>query len=224
MDARLRRHDLVWLPPGAPVELAACSQDAAQAAALARWRAAGRPLVCARGDGLPAGQLRLGLTLPGTGERRRLSITAQRQDVAHHTAPPLLEHLLGELPAALQPPVRALLGRCSALGTAPRVYGSLLWQWLSAQPCLRDGGDIDLLFDLTGAAPAQTDALLQVLREADVGVRLDGELRFGDHAVAWRELAAARSGEGPRRVLAKADNGVALVDLGALLPPSGVAA
>lgn len=217
---RLRRHDLVWLRAGAAVDLTACS--AAAAADVEAWRKAGRPLVSARSDGLSADRLRLGLTLPGTGERRRVSLTAARADVERSTPPPPLASLLDALPAAHRPSLHAFAERCTALRITPRVYGSLLWQSLSGKPCLRDDSDLDLLFNLEDPAPLP--ALLALLRHADGALRLDGEIRCGAHAVAWRELAAALDGSSPRRVLAKSDDGIVLIDVGDLWPARSCAA
>lgn len=217
---RLRRHDLVWLRAGAAVDLTAGS--AAAAADVEAWRKAGRPLVSARGDGLSADRLRLGLTLPGTGERRRVSLTAARTGVERSTPPPPIDTLVDTLPAGHRPSLHAFAERCTALGITPRVYGSLLWQSLSGEPCLRADSDLDLLFDLDHPAPLP--ALLALLRNADGGLRLDGEIRCGAHAVAWRELAAALDGRGPRRVLAKTDDGIALIDVAALWPSPSHAA
>jgi phosphoribosyl-dephospho-CoA transferase len=217
---RLRRHDLVWLRAGAEVDLAACS--AAAADDVHAWRNASRPLVCARNDGLPADRVRLGLTLPGTGQRRRVSLVAARADAERSTPLPPLASLVDTLPAAHRPSLHALVERCAALGVTPRVYGSLLWQSLSGELCLRADSDLDLLFDLDDPAPLS--ALLTLLRNAETALRLDGEIRCGMHAVAWRELAAALDGRGPRRVLAKSDNGVALIDVAALWPARNCAA
>lgn len=217
---RPRRHDLVWLRAGAAVDLTACS--AAAAADVEAWRKAGRPLVSARSDGLSADRLRLGLTLPGTGQRRRVSLTAARADVERSTPPPPLDTLVDTLPAGHRPSLHAFAERCTALGIAPRVYGSLLWQSLSGEPCLRADSDLDLLFDLDHPAPLP--ALLALLRNAYGALRLDGEIRCGAHAVAWRELAAAFDGSGPRRVLAKSDDGIALIDVAALWPARSRAA
>lgn len=217
---RLRRHDLVWLRAGASVELAACSASAA--ADVERWRAAGRPLVCARSDGLPADRVRLGLTLPGTGERRRVSLVAAHADIERCAPSPSLDALVDTLPAAHRPSLHALIERCTALGVTPRVYGSLLWQSLSGEACLRAGSDLDLLFDLEDSAALPT--LLTLLQNTDSPLRLDGEIRCGAHAVAWRELAAALDGRGPRRVLARSDDGVALIDVSTLWPARSRAA
>lgn len=217
---RLRRHDLVWLRAGAAVNLAACS--AAAADDVHAWRNASRPLVCARNDGLPADHVRLGLTLPGTGQRRRVSLVAARADIERSTPLPPLASLLDALPVAYRPSLHALAGQCAALGVTPRIYGSLLWQSLSGQPCLRADSDLDLLFDLDD--PAALPALLTLLQNTDGPLRLDGEIRCGMHAVAWRELAAALDGRGQRRVLAKSDDGVALIDVGALWPARSRAA
>jgi phosphoribosyl-dephospho-CoA transferase len=217
---RLRRHDLVWLRAGAEVDIAACS--AAAAADVEAWRKAGRPLVCARSDDLPAARVRLGLTLPGTGQRRRVSLVAARADIERSASPPPLASLVNALPAGQRPSLHALAGQCAALGITPRVYGSLLWQSLSGEPCLRADSDLDLLFDLEDPVPLP--ALLTLLRNASTALRLDGEIRCGAQAVAWRELAAAVDGRGPRRVLAKSDDGIALVDVAALWPARSRAA
>lgn len=217
---RLRRHDLVWLRAGAEVDIAACSAGAA--ADVERWRKAGRPLVCARSDGLPADRVRLGLTLPGTGERRRVSLIAARADIERSTPLPPLASLVDALPARQRPSLHALAGRSAALGVTPRVYGSLLWQSLSGEPCLRADSDLDLLFDIEDSAALP--ALLTLLQNTDSPLRLDGEIRCGAHAVAWRELAAALDGRGPRRVLAKSDDGIALIDVAALWPARSRAA
>ncbi|WP_341928742.1 malonate decarboxylase holo-[acyl-carrier-protein] synthase [Methyloversatilis discipulorum] len=217
---RPRRHDLVWLRAGAAVDLTACSTAAA--ADVDRWRRAGRPLVCARSDDQPTERVRLGLTLPGTGERRRVSLTTARADVERSTPPPPLASLLDALPAAHRPSLHAFAERCTGLRITPRVYGSLLWQSLSGKPCLRDDSDLDLLFDLEDPAPLP--ALLALLRHADGALRLDGEIRCGAHAVAWRELAAALDGRSPRRVLAKSDDGIVLIDVGDLWPARSCAA
>lgn len=217
---RLRRHDLVWLRAGAEVDLAACS--AAAADDVLAWRKAGRPLVCARSDDLPADRVRLGLTLPGTGERRRVSLVAARADVERGTPLPQLASLLDALPAAYRSSLHALAGQCTALGVTPRVYGSLLWQSLSGEPCLRTDSDLDLLFDIEHSGALH--ALLTLLQTTDSPLRLDGEIRCGAQAVAWRELAAALDGRGPRRVLAKSDDGVALIDVAALWPARSRAA
>lgn len=217
---RLHRHDLVWLRAGAAVTLAACSTAAA--ADVEAWRRAGRPLVCARSDNLPTERVRLGLTLPGTRERRRVSLTAARADVERSTPLPPLDTLVDTLPTGHRPSLHAFAERCTVLGITPRVYGSLLWQSLSGKPCLRADSDLDLLFDLDHPAPLP--ALLALLRHADGALRLDGEIRCGAHAVAWRELAAALDGRSPRRVLAKSDDGIVLIDVGDLWPARSCAA
>ncbi|MBU0602618.1 MAG: malonate decarboxylase holo-[acyl-carrier-protein] synthase [Gammaproteobacteria bacterium] len=130
--------------------------------------------------------------------------------------PPLLADLLAELPPAQRAPLDRLARRATTLGAPPRVYGTLLWQHLSGEACLRPGSDIDLLFDCT----PQTDvrALLGLLQHSADAPRLDGEMRFADgRAVAWRELAQALSGHGPTRVLAKSDHALELVEASQLL-------
>lgn len=222
-----RRHDRVWLRFDAPTVLSACAADAHEE--LVRWRARGLPLICARSDRLPDSHVQLGLTLPGTGPRRRVGLVAARADIVRCAPLPSLSEVLDTplhtLPGTHGPALHALLADCRSLGVTPRVYGALLWQWLSDTPCLRPDSDIDLLFDLDDhARPDTLPALLARLAQCDGSLRIDGEIRCGAQAVAWRELAAAVSGSGPRRVLAKSDSTVALINVNALWPAEHCAA
>ncbi len=212
-----RRHDLVWLDPGA-----AC-WDAAPAdrATLRAWIDRRLPLVAARRA--PAGWLNLGFTVPGRGPRRRVPVSASPATVVHHRPPLTLAEALPHAPRAWRTGMAALLAACRDVGLEPHIYGSLATQIFSGEPCLRTDSDLDLLIDCADARQAR--AALEVLTAyTGPGPRLDGELRLpGGRAVAWRELAAALAAPAPARVLAKSDTSVALVDARQFLAagPSG---
>ena len=204
-EARLRRHDLVWLDPADAARLGVADADRA---GLAAWLARRLPLVVGRQvpqlDGL-----RLGFTLPGTGPRRRVEVRAPLAAILTHDAPPLLEAVLGAAPAAWQAPLHAVVRSFGQVGLRPRAYGSLVTQAFSGEACLRPGSDVDLLIDCRSRAEAE--AALAVLEAfGDGPPRLDGELHMPHGwAVAWRELTQTRASGG--QLLAKSDSGVQLM-------------
>lgn len=208
-----RRHDLIWLAPDA----AAGGWHAAPGdhAALRAWIARGRPLVVARRPADPppgcADWLGAGFTLPGTGPRRRVAALVAPQAVVRRRAPLGVEEALPHAPAHWQPTLRSLLAACREAGLTPRVYGSIVTQAVTGEPCLRPDSDLDVLIDC--ADRRAVHAALAALRgHADAQPRIDGELRLANGwAVAWRELAAADEHGGEARVLAKSDDAVALI-------------
>lgn len=207
-DARLRRHDLVWLDPAVDVER--LGVPAEHRAEVADWLRRRRPLVVARHDAHPH-SARLGFTLPGTGPRQRREVRAPRAAIVAHEPPPLVESVLDAAPGAWRAPLSALASALREVGLAPRIYGSLVTQAYTGAICVRPGSDADVLIDC--ASRAEALAALAVLdRHGDGPPRVDGELRMPNGwAVAWRELASALAGGG--RVLAKADTGVQLMDV-----------
>jgi phosphoribosyl-dephospho-CoA transferase len=188
------RHDFVFLRDacdGSPLR----PLPAGDRAALDAWLAHRRPLVVARPlDGDDAGALRLGLALPG---RRRVDVLVARDAIVGWRDPPRLEAALAAAPTAWRLELRDLARRLDAIGVPARVYGSLAWQHLAADPGLvyvTETSDVDLLVRPSSWRAA--DAALRVLAaaaEASVSPRVDGEVVLLDgSAVAWRELAMRR--------------------------------
>ncbi len=212
----MQRHDLAWLKPGAAVRFLCGIADAALAARVADWTAAGRPLVVARQPAGADGVL-LGLTLPASEGRRRLGCLVDRRDILR-TAPPLaIGACLRHLPDAVAVPLARLETRLFAGGVRVGVYGSLAWEAASGETYRHAGSDVDLICDVDSsdryalAIAALTDAA------AGLPCGLDGEIRFPDGcAVAWKELAAA-GGNTAARVLVKGAAEVALLPVGDLL-------
>ena len=213
----MRRHDLVYLRPGAAFAWAGPAPTSPVVrAAVAAWITAGRPLVAARqpGDG---GQLLLGLALPRALERQRVALLVEPGEVADIRPPLSLPACLGGQLATVREILLRLDRALDQAGVVPGAYGSLAWEALSGEAYRHAGSDIDLICDV--ANRIQLEAALALLAEAAAALpcRLDGEIRLpGGTAVAWRELAAAWN-DPRRQVLVKDERGVVLQPLGELL-------
>ncbi|RIX44074.1 MAG: malonate decarboxylase holo-[acyl-carrier-protein] synthase [Rhodocyclales bacterium GT-UBC] len=184
----MRRHDLVWLRPGAAFTTPCAESGSAAWSALADWLAAGRPLVAAR-QATPAGPLLLGLGLPLRLGRQRLSVQVDAAEVAEVCPPLTVGACLARVPAEQAAVLSALAEQVEACGARLGIYGSLAWEALSGEAYRHAGSDIDLICDV--ADRAQYGVVIEALRLAaiDFPGRLDGELRVPDgRAVAWQEI------------------------------------
>jgi phosphoribosyl-dephospho-CoA transferase len=217
----MRRHDLVWLCPGAPFTTPCAEPGSTAWSALADWLAAGRPLVAAR-QTAAAGQVLLGLGLPLAQGRQRLSVLVEAAQIAEVRSPLGVRPCLPGLPSRQGAALLQLAWAIETSGARLGVYGSLAWETVSGEAYRHADSDIDLICDV--ADLAQYRMALDALRQAagDFPGRLDGELRLPDgRAVAWQELLAV--GEAPgKTVLVKGERDVALLPLAdwlAGLPP-----
>jgi len=209
----MRRHDLVYLRPGAAFATPCAAPDSAAWQAAADWLAAGRPLVHARqaGGGTP---LLLGLALPLSHARKRLTLQVDRSAVARVTPALPVSQCLHCLPPDSARILAGLANELQQLGARLGVYGSLAWEALSGEAYRHASSDIDIICDLAERADYRA-VLASLQRAADrLPCRLDGELRFPDgKAVAWQELAMIEA-DGKQQVLVKDEQNVALI------PPS----
>ena len=203
VSPELPRHTFVcvdvasrWIPLGdTPVER------------LRTWLEADRPAVAARLQGdEPSGFLRLGVALPLSTGKQRLSFAAPRSAIKHVRGTLTLSEIVDACPASWQRDVRSLLAIAHAIALEARVYGSFAWQALTGDLYVSPASDIDLVWRpcSTGQFDALTDALLRW--ERSTSRRADGEvvLPSGD-AVCWRELSSEST-----RVLVKSGSSVAL--------------
>ena len=203
MSPELPRHSLVWIDAAAHW-IALCKTPVAR---LRAWLEADRPAVAARLQGdEPASFVRLGIALPPSMGKQRLSFAAPRSAIKHVRGTLLLREIVDAFPASWLDDVRSLLAIASAIALEPRVYGSFAWQALTGDRYVGPTSDIDLVWRpcSTGQLDALTAALLRW--ERSTGRRADGEvvLPSGD-AVCWRELSSESS-----RVLVKSASSVAL--------------
>ena len=210
----LPRHTLVW--PAAAPRLVGEMDDADARAAVREWCDAGHPFVVRRSeaDSGFAECVAVGLPLPPTRGKRRLSATLAYRDVAFHRAPLTLAEIAAALPPPWRRDVASLDRDARALGVTLRGFGSVAWQAITGFAYLHDDSDVDVTF--APISLAQLDATLALFArwEQRARRRVDGEIVFGtDYAVAWREWARAPS---MSRVLVKARGGAALVARAAL--------
>lgn len=209
----MRRHDLVWIEASTPPSR--LQVDTPWRPALQAWLRQRRPLVVGRQPECTGENLRLGFTLPGCGPRRRIEVHARRADIARHAPAPSLGDLQPHAPAAWQASIAALLAAFGAQGTQLRAYGSLVNQAYSGEACLREDSDLDLLVDCRDRSEAL--ASLALLQAHDGAPRLDGELRLGGWAVAWRELERVLGGGPQGELLVRSDTAVQCMGVDAWL-------
>jgi phosphoribosyl-dephospho-CoA transferase len=184
--ARPQRHDLL-LVAAADWPLVAATRrqrpplEPEPAAIVERWGHSGFPV------GLPLppalGKARMVMSVPdGVPWRVMPAVTlAQARDAA---------------PVAWRATIDSLLALGRSVGSPPHVFGALLWQSVTGLPYVHAASDIDLIWTVPDAVAlgALLDSLARIQPAAPM--RIDGEVITNRGGIAWRELAAARHGEG----------------------------
>ena len=158
------------------------------------------------------------IALPPAQGRLRLALALDAADVATIVSPPLLQdaiegRLAGRLPAAWTDKAARLVAAGARHGIAPRLFGSAMWQCVTAQPAVTAASDLDLLWRVPARPTADLDlpALAGELDEIAhrEGPGLDGEIVFqGIGAVHWREWLRASATD---ELLVKSETGVSMV-------------
>jgi phosphoribosyl-dephospho-CoA transferase len=222
--ASFRRHDLIWLDP--QIGAQRFTTDG-QTSVVRDWARQRLPFVVTRQSGPVsenANQISLGLTLPSAPARTRVALCADRGAIIRHTRPLSLFDAMPHVPAGWRASLELVLLLAEKTRTAVRVYGSLSSQIFTGNSYLDAASDLDLLLECN--ADTNLHDLLGGLEDMPAsGPRIDGEVMSQNGwAVAWRELAAALRTGMPRRVLAKSDCEVRLLDVDAFIQPVMAAA
>lgn len=215
MNRAYRRHDLVWLDPGA--DAAAFVSDAGDEQIVRPWIEQGWPFVVARQPGPADGRwLSIGFTLPPPPAHRRVALCVPNEKISRHSGPLSLAEAMPHIPSC-QEMIHQILILSEASGAAPCVYGSSSWQALTGRSYLTALSDLDVLF----ICDEKTDifGLTHGLAGfTEMKPRLDGEILVpAGWAVAWRELCSAVNAGGAARVLAKSSREARLVTINELL-------
>ena len=202
------RHDLVFVRPEGWRAMLATRGDLAADPLITRWSERGWPTVRRRAMPGEATGVALGLPLPPSAGKKRLSFLLPSDGITSVVRPPLLKDARASAPRAWW----AALGRLEELAfrhsAEVRLFGSLAWATLTGLEYVTDRSDLDLLLDV--GCDTDLDRLVSDIAaiEADAPMRLDGELvREDSSAVNWREFYA-----GGREVLVKDIEGVRLLD------------
>ena len=187
----LARHDLVYVRRPAWRALVAMQADADAEPLVVDWADRGWPLVVRRFTDDASDGIALGLPLPPSLGKRRLSFTIAARDVVESSPPPLLDDAIGFAPLAWRPTLARIVAMASTFGIEPRVFGSLAWHTLTGLDYLSPTSDVDLFLPMPDAADVRSLTARLAVIEADAPMRLDGELVRRDGAAAnWREIDA----------------------------------
>lgn len=191
----MQRHDLIRVAPPDWDVMLARHPGLRELPLVPAWAAKGWPVIIRRripgddADSIPAA-----LPLPPCFGKRRVGFSFGR-DTPFVPVPPItLAEAAAIAPSAWQPAIAALLALGRDIGTAPRVFGALLWERMTDLAYLSSQSDLDLLWrpDDESAAERLVAGLLHI--DGTSRVRIDGELELPDGAgVNWRELAACRA-------------------------------
>jgi phosphoribosyl-dephospho-CoA transferase len=188
--------------------LLATRDDLAVDPLAARWPEEGWPTIRRRAMPGETGGIALGLPLPPSSGKRRLSFLLQPHDISAIARPPLLSSAKISAPRAWWPTLDRLNELAFWHSVQARVFGSLAWQTLTGLDYLSDRSDLDLLLDVHRDTDLDGLAAGIAEIEAVAPMRLDGELMREDGAaVNWREFHA-----GAGEVLVKSIDGVGLLD------------
>jgi phosphoribosyl-dephospho-CoA transferase len=202
------RHDLVFVSAKAwRAHVAACAELASEPIAI-EWVDRGWPLVARRFAPHEREGLALGLPLPPSAGKRRLSVLMRPDDVVSVTPPQKLMASIDVAPRPWRCTLERIVDAAAAYGVEARVFGSLAWCALTGLDYVTPASDLDVLLPI----PRNDDVgrLLGELAaiEAVAPMRVDGEVLRDDGAGAnWREVHA-----GAREVLVKDARGVGLLD------------
>jgi phosphoribosyl-dephospho-CoA transferase len=194
----LRRHDLLRPDSTAWDAMLRRQPGFVDLPLVAEWAQLDWPVIVRRrmvgdfADSVPAA-----LPLPPYLGKRRLALSFSSGEAVTALPPVLLCHAAQTAPAEWQPVIGALLDLGDAVGTAPRVFGALLWQHTTGLPYLSARSDLDLLWSISEKRTAFSLVERLLRLDAESPVRLDGELELPDGAgVNWRELAQSRPFQG----------------------------
>ena len=162
------RHWLVWLEKNTPVSNIS---DEVFRKDIAAWIDLGKPFVLARFNPEKPELFNLGFSMPnGEGKPLRASFSVKRSDIVRFAPPPALQvpELLNEIKAA-------------ELET-PRVFGSLLWQYVSGKNFLRKSSDMDIVMNVETFSDCEKAEKIFREYENKNGITADCEFLLPDGA------------------------------------------
>jgi phosphoribosyl-dephospho-CoA transferase len=168
--------------------------DLAADSLLARWPKMRWPTIRRRALPSEATGLALGLPLPPSAGKKRVSLLVDIGHVASVARPPSLQQARAYAPRNWWPTLDRLDRLALRHSVDVRVFGSLAWQSLTGLDYVTDRSDLDVLFELRGETDIDRFVADIAAIEADAPIRLDGELMGADGAaVNWREFHSGAS-------------------------------
>ncbi|WFU26903.1 malonate decarboxylase holo-[acyl-carrier-protein] synthase [Bradyrhizobium sp. CB1717] len=183
------RHDLVFVSPAGWRAMLDARGDLATDALVARWPKMRWPTIRRRALPGETTGLALGLPLPPSAGKKRISFLVDNDHVASVARPPLLRQARAYAPRNWWPTLDRLDALARRHAVDARVFGSLAWQSLTGLDYVTTGSDLDVLFEFRTETDIDRFVVDVAEIEADAPMRLDGELMGADGAaVNWREF------------------------------------
>jgi phosphoribosyl-dephospho-CoA transferase len=188
------RHDLVFVSPEGWRAMLDTRDDLAADSLLARWPKMRWPTIRRRALPSEATGLALGLPLPPSAGKKRVSLVVDIDHVASVARPPSLRQARAYAPRNWWPTLDRLDGLALRHAVEVRVFGSLAWQSLTGLDYVTDRSDLDVLFEFRRETDIDRFVADVAAIETDAPMRLDGELMGADGAaVNWREFHSGTS-------------------------------
>nr|WP_157327074.1 malonate decarboxylase holo-[acyl-carrier-protein] synthase [Bradyrhizobium cajani] len=202
------RHDLVFVSPQGWRAMFAAHGDLAADPWVACWPVMGWPTIRRRALPCETPGLALGLPLPPSAGKKRLSFLTDIDHIASVVRPPSLQVARISAPQSWWPTLDRLDRLALRHSVDLRVFGSLAWQSLTGLDYLTARSDLDILLEFGRETDLDRLAADVAAIEAEAPMRLDGELmRVDGAAVNWREFHG-----GARELLVKTIGNAALLD------------
>jgi len=163
--------------------------DLATDALVARWSKMRWPTIRCRALPGEANGIAVGLPLPPSAGKRRISLLVDSDHVTSVARPPLLQQARAYAPRNWWPTLDRLDALARRHAVQARVFGSLAWQSLTGLDYVTDRSDLDVLFEFRGETDIDRFVADVAAIENEAPMRIDGELMRADGAaVNWREL------------------------------------
>jgi phosphoribosyl-dephospho-CoA transferase len=168
--------------------------DLAADSLLARWPKMRWPTIRRRALPCEAGGLALGLPLPPSAGKKRVSFVVDIDHVVSVARPPSLRQARAYAPRNWWPTLDRLDELALRHSVDARVFGSLAWQALTGLDYVTGRSDLDVLFEFRRETDIDRFVADVAAIETDAPMRLDGELMGADGAaVNWREFHGGAS-------------------------------
>jgi phosphoribosyl-dephospho-CoA transferase len=188
------RHDLVFVSPEGWRAMLDARDDLAADSLLARWPKMRWPTIRRRALPCEATGLALGLPLPPSAGKKRVSFVVDIDHVISVARPPSLRQARAYAPRNWWPTLDRLDGLALRHSVDARVFGSLAWQALTGLDYVTGRSDLDVLFEFRRETDIDRFVADVAAIETDAPMRLDGELMGADGAaVNWREFHGGAS-------------------------------
>jgi phosphoribosyl-dephospho-CoA transferase len=190
----LQRHQLVRLFPTAWRDLLASRADLAPVPWLNEWADYGWPLIVRRRLPGETSDVPVGLPLPPSAGKQRITLQVRYEDIAATAPLPTISDVFVSAPPSWRQCLRQLVELAQSYRVRSSVCGSLAWQRLTGLDYLTPDSDLDMVWTVPHRDQIKRFLTELANIEACAPMRLDGELvREDGSSVNWRELHVGAS-------------------------------